>query len=89
VPTVAERLATIEEQVRGLREDVATLAADIGDRRNPESIRGRLHTLEGAIASIVLRRSAGLGMLRSWQAIILVACAIATAVAAWYSVVGH
>ena len=52
------------------------------------SVRGRLHTIESALAGMVLRRSVGIGMIKGWQGILLVLCAVATAAAAWYAAVG-
>ena len=62
--TVGERLATLEEQMRGVREDVASIHTEIGDNRSPGSIRYRLHQLEG----LALMRE-GLGRLlgRGWK----------------------
>ena len=90
--TVGERLATIEAGVRELREQVAHLQ-DLyngeGDVEYSRSVRGRLHTLETTVAGFVLRRSMGLGMVKGWQGFALVACAIATAAAAWWAALGN
>ena len=45
--TIGERTATLEEQMRWVREDVTELVRQIGDNRTPGSIRYRLHQLEG------------------------------------------
>lgn len=87
--TVGERLATIEAGVRELRdavEELRDLYSGGGDVEYSRSVRGRLHTLESTVAGFVLRRSVGLGMVKGWQGVILVLCAVATAAAAWYSV---
>ena len=46
-PTAGERLATVEEQVSGLREDVAAMTAEL------ERMRKRLHTLEATTGGLV------------------------------------
>ena len=89
MPSVTERLATIEAGVRELRQAVDELRDSYnggGDVEYSRSVRGRLHTLETTVAGFVLRRSMGLGMVKGWQGFVLVTCAIATAAAAWYSV---
>jgi hypothetical protein len=70
----------IEEQVRGLREDVAEVRAMIGDRTQPDSVRGRLHQVEGLLRSAVFRRAPG-SLLRKWERVLVVAAAVAAAVA--------
>jgi hypothetical protein len=89
MPTPVERIAVIEEQVRGIREDVTQLIAMIGDRREPESVRGRLHKLEGIIASAVMKRAVGATWLKGWERGALVLCALATVAASWYAALGH
>jgi hypothetical protein len=74
-----------------LRNDVrAVLDLLEGGQNVPyeRSVRGRLHTIESALAGMVLRRSVGIGMIKGWQGILLVLCAVATAAAAWYAAVG-
>jgi hypothetical protein len=74
-----------------LRNDVrAVLDLLEGGQNVPyeRSVRGRLHTIESALAGMVLRRSVGIGMIKGWQGILLVICAVATAAAAWYAAVG-
>ena len=89
MPTVAERLATLEQ----IAKDTADRLEDVADLLNggdrlpyDRSVRGRLHSIEGTLAAYVVRRSAGLGMAKGWQSAILILCALATAGAAWYSV---
>ena len=87
--TAGERLATLEAGVKELRQAVQELHDLYHGGQSVEysrSVRGRLHTLETTVAGFVLRRSMGLGMVKGWQGFALVACAIATAAAAWYSV---
>lgn len=91
MPTVGERLATLEAIARENREKIDALldamngGADVAYDR---SVRGRLHQIEGTLAGMVLRRNMGIGMLRGWQSAVLLACAVATAAAAWYAAVG-
>ena len=90
--TVGERLATIEAGVRELRDAVAELHDLYNGGRSVEyshSVRGRLHAIEGTLASIVLRRSVGVGMFKGWQGVILVLCGVATAAAAWYAALAN
>lgn len=47
MPTPGERIATLEEQMRGVREDVASILRELGDSRTPGTVRYRLHQLEG------------------------------------------
>lgn len=53
------------------------------------SIRGRLHKLESVAAAAVLRRNLGVGLLKGWERFVLLACAVATAAAAWYGLALH
>lgn len=69
-----------------IRADVRMLVDVIGDKSEPDTVRGRLHKLEGLAASAVLRRNYGVGLLKGWERLVLVACAVATGAAAWYSV---
>jgi hypothetical protein len=85
--TAGERLATIEEQIRAMREDVTQCLAMIGDRRDPESVRGRLHKLEGLVGSVVMKRAIGSTWLKGWERFVLVFCAAATVAASWYHLV--
>ena len=55
-PTPGERIARLEEQVLGVREDVAQLVAMIGDNRTPGSVRGRLHVVENDLRALKLIR---------------------------------
>lgn len=89
MPTPGERLATLEEQIKGVREDVALVVAMIGDRKDVDSVRGRLHKLEGLVASAVMRRAVTTTWLKGWERFALVACALATVAASWYAALGH
>ena len=57
-----------------------------GDVEYDRSVRGRLHKLETVAAVAVLRRNLGVGLLKGWERALLLAAALATAGAAWYSV---
>lgn len=72
-----------------MAEDVRRISDDIGDRRNPDSIRGRLHKLESVAAAAVLRRNFGVGLLKGWERFAIVAAALATAGAAWYAALAN
>lgn len=85
--TAGERLATLEEQMRGVREDVRSLMDMVGDRRNPESVRGRLHNIESSLLGLAMRRNYGLGLLKGWERFALVLAGLATAAASWYAVI--
>lgn len=90
MPTVAERLATIEAIVsaNAARLDrMEDLYSGDGEVPYERSIRGRLHKLESVAAGAVLRRNFGVGLLKGWERLALVLCALATAAAAWYSVI--
>ena len=89
MPSVVERLATLEQIARENREDVQRLVSMIGDRRDPESVRGRLHKIEGIIGSIVMRRAVGTSWLKGWERSLLVLCALATVAASWYAALAH
>jgi len=91
MPTVGERLATLEQIARENRDrlDTVTDLLNGGDGLPYDrSVRGRLHTIESTLTGIVLRRSAGLGQLKAWQSAALLLCAVATAAAAWYAALG-
>lgn len=51
MPTDGERIATVEEQVRGLRDDVQELTTEQGKTRE------RLHKLEATTAGMVKEAS--------------------------------
>ena len=89
MPTVGERLATIEAALIEVRDDVKQLR-DVIEGGNgitwERSMRGRLHHIEASLSAFLLRRSVGLGMLKGWHATILLVCALGTAAAAWYGV---
>ena len=86
--TVGERLARIEQIALDAGRRLDSIEHDIhggGDVERKDSIRGRLHTIEGTLAGMVLRRNVGLGLLKGWQSAVLVMCGLATAAAAWYA----
>src|SRR5207244_6260893 len=81
MPTVGERLATIEAALIEVRDDVKQLR-DVIEGGNgvtwERSMRGRLHHIESSLSAFLLRRSVGLGVLKGWQAAILLVCAVGT-----------
>ena len=88
-PTPGERIARLEEQVLGVREDVAQLVAMIGDNRSPGSVRGRLHTLENDIQALkLIRRGASQLVGRGWKVIAAIAV-LATAAAPYVVLAFH
>jgi hypothetical protein len=92
MPTVGERLATLETLVRSSNEkldDICDLVNGGGDTEYDRSVRGRLHKIETTLAGMVLRRNFGVGLLKGWERFVLVACAAATVAASWYAALGH
>ncbi len=87
--TLGERVATLEADFRNMADDVRRLDQAIGDRKDPDSIRGRLHKLESVAAAGGLRTNLGVGLLKGWERFVLVAAAIATAGATWYALLFH
>ena len=64
MPTPVERIARLEEQILGVREDVAALVREIGDNRTPGTIRYRLHQIEGLD---LIRQGFGRLLSRGWK----------------------
>ena len=92
MPTVGERLATLEQIARenNARLETVTDLLNGGDGLPYDrSVRGRLHIIENSLAGMVLRRNYGVGMLKGWQSALLVLCAVGTAAAAWYAALKH
>lgn len=92
MPTVPERLATLEALAIQNRDrlDTVTELIDGGEGMPWErSVRGRLHRIESTLAGFVLRRSYGIGALQGWRSAALILCGVATAAAAWYSVLSR
>lgn len=92
MPTPGERIATLEAVTHALEarlDDATDLLNGGGDISYDRSVRGRLHTIETTLAGMVLRRNYGVGLLKGWQRLVLVACGVATAAAAWYSALHH
>ena len=89
-------MATLGERVAANEVRLAELATDVRELRNmleggggveyERSVRGRLHKLESVAAAAVLRRNLGVGLLKGWERAVLLAAALATAAATWYSV---
>ena len=89
MPTIGERLAVLDQRVTDLTTDVREIRNALeggGDVTYERSVRGRLHKLENVAAVAVLRRNLGVGLLKGWERMLLLAAALATAGAAWYSV---
>jgi len=80
VPTAAERIATLEQIARENQRRLDDMDDQV------DGVRARLHQLEAAAAAAVLRRATGLSLLKGWERAVLLAAALATAAAAWYSV---
>jgi hypothetical protein len=92
VATIGERLAVLEQIERDNRDQIANIIDLVnGGRGTPydRSVRGRLHKIEGTLASLVLRRNFGVGMLKGWERAALVAAAFATVAASWYAALSH
>lgn len=64
----------------GVREDVHELVRQIGERGDPESVRGRLHKMEATLAVIAWRR----GVWPRLERFVLLGCSVAVATAAVY-----
>jgi hypothetical protein len=89
VPSIAERLATLEADARShlARLDaIEDIVSGGGDIEYGRSVRGRLHTIEGTLAGFVLRRNFGHAFGRGWVQAVLAIAVVATAAAAWYSI---
>lgn len=92
MPTVTERLATLEAIARENREKIDGILDQIsgdGDVPYDRSVRGRLHQIETTLAGMVLRRNLGLGFLKGWERGALALCAVATVAASWYAALAH
>lgn len=90
MPTVGERLATLEALGREILtrvERLEDMTNGGGDTPYERSVRGRLHKIESTLAGMVLRKNYGVGLLKGWERVVLVGCAVVTAAAAWYGVV--
>lgn len=89
MPTLGERLATIEQIARDAGKRIRDIEEALdggGDIEYARSVRGRLHTLESTVAGMVLRRNFGYSLGKGWVQAIIVFSALATAAAAWYAV---
>lgn len=89
MPTVGERLATLEAISRANAEKLDELCDVVnggGDVEYSRSVRGRLHKIESTLAGMVLRRNFGVGLLKGWERFALVAFAALTAAAAWFRI---
>ena len=90
--TVGERVATLEQLARETNGRLSAIEHMLNGGDDVEwerSVRGRLHKLETVAAAAVLRKNLGVGLLKGWERFVLVGCAIVTAAAAWYGIVGR
>lgn len=92
MPTIAERLATLESLMRGHSARLERIEDALdggGDVEYPRSVRGRLHKIEGKMATTEnlaqaareMRRSQGQKLSR-WVQVVIVLCGVVTAAAA-------
>jgi hypothetical protein len=56
-----------------------------GDIVYERSVRGRLHAIEGTLTVIGFYTR----LVRGWRSLLLLACAVGTVAAAWYSALAH
>ena len=92
MPTPAERLATLEAWKHETRERLEAVEDDVrggGDVVYERSVRGRLHTLEGTVAGMVLRRNFGKTFGSAWVRAVVVLSSVGTVAAAWYAALAH
>jgi hypothetical protein len=103
MPTPAERIATLEETVRGLTRTVAEIHADIHSGPGVEwnqSIRGRLHTMQSSIeatdkladaARMLAREQAAnrRSRIKTWQWSVIAGCALIGAASPYVAIFLH
>jgi hypothetical protein len=99
MPTVEERLASLEMIARDNREridEVADMIKGGGDVPYDQSIRGRQHVMSGELAAMNLRAKylaehqiEKRVILKGWQQALLLLCAALTVAASWYSALLH
>lgn len=82
--TVGERLATVESELKDVRQDLTAVLDLLNGGANVDytrSVRGRLHKIEGDLAALLMLRRASMRFVsRGWRVVIGV-CAILTAAA--------
>jgi hypothetical protein len=88
VPTVGERLATLERIAIENRDKIDGVLDAIdggGDIDYTRSVRGRLHAIEGTLNVLGFYTR----LLRGWRSLALLSCAVITAAASIYSAIGR
>lgn len=84
MPTVGERLATLEQVARDARRELAEIHATLDGGEGVEwkrSVRGRLHEIENILAGQRLHNQATGRYWSRWQKIALAVAAVLTAIA--------
>jgi hypothetical protein len=99
MPTVNERLATLEAIARDNREridEIADLIKGGGDVAYDQSIRGRQHNMASELNAMNLRAKYLTDLqqerrlvLKGWQQALILLCAVLTVAASWYSALLH
>jgi hypothetical protein len=99
MPTVNERLATLEAIARDNRERIDEIAESInGGAEVPydRSVRGRQHTMASELHAMNLKAKYLTDLqqerrlvLKGWQQVALLLCAVLTVAASWYSALLH
>lgn len=88
MPTVGERLAALELTAKDNRDRIDRVLDLIdggGDITYERSVRGRLHAMEGTLNVIGFYAR----LLRGWRSLLIVGCAVTTAVASLYGALAH
>lgn len=84
MPTVGERLATLEQIARDARREITEIHAAINGGEGVEwnrSVRGRLHQIENTLAGQRLHRAATGRAWSRWQKVLLAVAAVVAAIA--------
>jgi hypothetical protein len=99
MPTVDERLAILEMIARDNRDRIDEIAESInGGSQVPydRSVRGRQHAMSGELAAMNLRakyltelQQERRVVLKGWQQVAILLCAVLTVAASWYSALPH
>jgi len=81
VPTVAERLATLEAIARETRQDIQEVQVALNGGEGIEwerSVRGRLHTIENYVTSKKWLQEYSGRRIKRWHAAVIVVCGVLT-----------
>jgi hypothetical protein len=99
MPTVDERLAILEMIARDNRERIDEIAESInGGAQVPydRSVRGRQHNMASELSAMNLRAKYLTDLqqerrlvLKGWQQVAILLCAVLTVAASWYSALLH